>query len=258
MESYIKTNEVLNSFSSICLSQMENVKLMNRVDEKFIIPIHKIDAILEAAKNQYDILEINEVRMLPYESIYYDTINMDLYYSHMRGRVNRYKIRLRNYLNSNLSYLEIKFKNNKGRTIKSRIESEYSPEVINTQENASFINSVAKLNASDLQSTVSVTYKRVTLINKFDAERTTLDFDLAFTNNDKEKKYSKFVIIEVKQDKLKKSPIKDIIKAEGIREGSISKYCMGIICLDNTIKQNTFKHKMLKINNLTNQYERVS
>ena len=42
---------------------------------------------------------------------------------HQNKKLNRYKIRQREYLISDISFFEIKFKSNKGRTIKKRIKT---------------------------------------------------------------------------------------------------------------------------------------
>ena len=55
-----------------------------------------------------------------YKSLYYDTEDWKFYLDHHNGRVNRNKIRFREYVGSKLTFLEIKLKNNKGKTIKKR------------------------------------------------------------------------------------------------------------------------------------------
>ena len=45
------------------------------------------------------------------------------------------------------------------------------------------------------------------------------------------------------------------MKKQGVREGSISKYCFGVVFLYNQIKNNNFKPNLLFINKI-NDYER--
>src|SRR5690349_14641030 len=100
---------------------MDKVELMNRKDTKFFFDKKKLPAIIDELLPHYKLLEINNTRLFSYKNIYFDTSDFFLYQQHHNKRVNRYKIRIRQYVESNLSFLEIKFKNNTGRTIKSRI-----------------------------------------------------------------------------------------------------------------------------------------
>ena len=50
---------IIRSFEPIGLAQMESVKLMNRIDTKFAVPMSVLPAILEAAKADYYAQEID-------------------------------------------------------------------------------------------------------------------------------------------------------------------------------------------------------
>jgi len=78
---------------------------------------------LEDLRAYYRILDINGVRQNQYDSIYFDTPDLDLYHLHHNDRKNRFKIRYRKYVDSNLSFFELKMKNNKYRTIKKRFKT---------------------------------------------------------------------------------------------------------------------------------------
>jgi hypothetical protein len=58
------------------------------------------------------------------------------------------------------------------------------------------------------------------------------------------------VIAEVKQEKRKASPFLVIMKKYHIREGSISKYCLGIATMCNDVKKNNFKRKLINIKHI--------
>ena len=100
---------------------MESVKLMNRIDTKYAVPLAVLPDILEAAKTDYFAQEIDGKRIATYDTIYYDTDTLDMYIRHHDRQLVRQKIRIRQYVDSNLTFLEIKRKNNKGRTKKKRI-----------------------------------------------------------------------------------------------------------------------------------------
>jgi hypothetical protein len=126
-ESFQVISQKVAQFESISLAEMENVKLMSRTDAKFVIPLGMLGAILEDLRPHYRLLEVNGHRFADYETLYFDTDTLQLYHDHQSGRLNRYKIRQRNYLQSNLIFTEVKFKNNKGRTVKTRVSQQQLP-----------------------------------------------------------------------------------------------------------------------------------
>ena len=91
-----KLNAILAEFSSISLKEMENVKLMDRKDTKYVFKFQQLPEYLEQLKNDYSILVVETNRVSRYESLYFDTKKFDLYHSHHRGKPNRFKIRFRN------------------------------------------------------------------------------------------------------------------------------------------------------------------
>ena len=64
--------------------------------------------LVRNARNEYQILEIENKRLCNYEMLYYDTADLQLYNNHLKNRANRYKIRSRNYVDSDLRFFEIK------------------------------------------------------------------------------------------------------------------------------------------------------
>jgi VTC domain len=240
----------INDFGAISLSEMEGVKLMDRTDVKYLIPIDKLATILEDLRAYYRILEINNQRLCPYETLYFDTPNLDLYHAHQAGRLNRYKVRFRNYVASDLSFFEVKFKNNKGRTIKKRISSTAASFL--DEQNVMFLEEKSNLKALAMQAVMWVNYDRMTLVSHASAERVTIDLNLTFRNNLTQKSYPNLVIAEVKQEKMSASVFIDSMKKHQIREGSISKYCFGIISLFEGVKQNNFKRHLRRVARLIN------
>lgn len=94
----------LNQFNPITLQEMDGVKLMDRTDTKFTFNIQQLPEILEEAKEYYRILEVESNRISRYKTLYFDTEDFDLYNEHHSGKLNRYKIRHRTYVESNLGF----------------------------------------------------------------------------------------------------------------------------------------------------------
>jgi hypothetical protein len=245
----IVIEDILDGFESITLKEMDSVKLMDRTDTKFTFSLKQLPDILNEIKNEYRVLVIKGTKLSRYETLYYDTSQLFLYYRHHSGELNRYKIRHRTYVESEIGFLEVKFKNNKGRTIKDRIKKKEVPYQWEN-ETSSFLDSKLPFDPSSLIPVLWVNYSRLTLVNKSSAERLTIDLNLEFKKDNKVRKFNNLVIAEVKQEKRKASAFIKLMKQHHIREGSISKYCMGIATSYENVKKNNFKPKLSAIQNI--------
>ena len=238
----------MNELNPISLTEMDEVKLLNRTDTKFIFRADFLPEFLRALKDDYFSLQIGDKRIANYNSVYFDTAEFKHYFDHHNGRPSRIKIRKRSYIDSNLHFIEIKHKY-KGRTIKHRTTIDSIDEVIDEKLEA-FIQSKVpyeKVNASIWNS-----FKRITLVNKDKTERLTIDLDLTFKMGSFDQTFDNLVICEVKQGKKSRtSKVIQVLKENGIRPSRISKYCVGISLLHPNIKSNKFKPKLLKINKLS-------
>ncbi len=248
-------------FSAISLDEMEGVKLMNRTDTKFLLPQRQISSLLDQLREDYRILEVAGLRLCGYETLYFDTPDLRCYHDHQSGRLNRYKIRQRRYVQSDLLFTEVKHKTNKGRTVKERIQNR---EVQSLQirptlsqrldaESREFVSRRTNCAPHDLQPVLWVGYHRITLVGRFSPERITLDLDLAFGNGGGRRDYGNLAIAEVKQDARQSSAFLALMKRQGVRSGSISKYCLGMISLDGGIKHNRFKSQLRNLQKIVNQ-----
>jgi|ERR1017187_6577460 hypothetical protein len=240
---------ILCSFDSITLAEMDRVKLLDRMDTKFVFNYNQLPGILGSLQEYYKILDVNGIKQNRYETLYFDTPDFNLYLDHHNGKTNRYKVRYRKYVDSDLVFFEVKYKNNKGRTLKSRVKRKNIHEVIEGKS-IELINEKTPLSPEGLQSKLWVNYSRITLVNKFSTERLTLDLDLLFKKEEQMIGYENLVIAEVKQEELGASPFIDVMKINHVREGSISKYCFGVIALIDGIKKNNFKSNLLTLNKL--------
>lgn len=245
--------EILVGFEPISLQEMDEVKLMNRVDTKYMFHNDQLPEILNELQSEFRVLEINQVRLSRYETLYFDTEDHNLYFDHHNGRVNRFKIRKRRYMESGISFFEIKTKNNKGRTQKERIRQKESPEKI-SGKSALFLKELTTLLPEMIKPSLWIKFSRITLVNKQLTVRLTIDVGLHFWIDKKHKSYPELVIAELKQDFTVKSPFNDIMHKYHILDTSISKYCLGIISLNEDIKHNRFKPKLLRLKKLTHAH----
>jgi hypothetical protein len=241
--------QILAGFEPINLQEMDGVKLMDRTDTKFVLHLDQFLLILPELKKNYRALDINGIRMSQYETLYYDTEDFQLYHKHQNKKLNRYKIRARHYVESDLNFFEIKFKNNKGRTIKDRIRISKLNKNLEQKERDLLFEKTG-IRFSEIQPTIWVNYHRTTLVSKISCERVTIDSGLHFIKDGETKRYENLIIVEVKQERAAGSPITEELKKYTIREGSLSKYCLGIMSMIPGIKQNNFKKNILTINKL--------
>ena len=241
--------KLLSSFDTISLKEIDSFKSMNRTDTKFAFNEVFLPELLDLIKPYYNCLQIENKQIANYQTLYYDTSDLMLYYKHHNGSLNRYKVRQRNYLDSKLCFLEVKFKNNKGRTIKERIEQNDLSTNFNF-EDFEFLNKKLPFNPNILFPTVLVNYKRITLVNKFKDERLTIDVNIEFKKDNELIKLHNLVVAEVKQDKKVVSPFLKQIKKLHFIEGSLSKYCLAIIFSYKNVKKNNFKEKLLSLKSI--------
>ncbi len=243
----IDFNSILQTFEPISLEEMDNVKLMERTDTKYVFPIAELPQILNGMTSQYRLLEINNIRLHRYESLYYDTKNLLLYNKHLIGKPDRYKIRFRRYLDSDgLTFFEIKHKNNKKITSKKRTKiTDIESGII---ENCNtFLTNNTPYQPEIFKPSIWVNYSRMTFVNKFLQERLTIDTNLNFikANDSTTISFPQMVIAEAKREKTSTvSQFVRLVRKTGVREGSISKYCFGIYNLFNDIPKNNLKPKV--------------
>jgi hypothetical protein len=238
------------NMEAIGLHEMDSVSLMKRTDTKFLLKISDLNLVLKNIYKDYQILEIGENRVMSYASMYYDTSEKGLYHDHHNGRVNRVKVRIRKYIESDICFLEVKQKNGKGTTDKSRIPIDNFEKILSDSSNAFIEKTTSK--SMDLLPTLQNNFNRITLVSVLNKERVTIDFNLGFTSKDNEFSYDDVAIIELKQEGYNRnsSIVKELRKLQ-IYSNRFSKYCMGIIGLYEGVKYNKFKEKVLLINKLT-------
>ena len=242
-------SSTLSSFFPISLEEMDHVKLLDRIDTKFVIHEDQLNGFLSAISTSYNLLVIGGESLHPYETLYFDTPEFHLYQMHHNGVRNRYKLRCRKYVNSGISYFEIKSKTNTSRTIKKRIKIESIPDVLN-ETLKQYIQDHTKGEHENYFPVLRVFFDRITLVNKSASERLTIDLNLRYHFNGIEKKIQKMVIIEVKQEKHSISPFRQLMKMHRQPKNYLSKYCLGVVCLDNGLKRNRFKQKINALNKL--------
>ena len=240
----------LEQYTPISLAEMGRVALLNRTDTKYVLSLDALRPIMTELITSYATLEVQGTRMSHYRTLYFDSADFDLYRRHHAGMLNRYKVRSREYVDSQLAFMEVKHKTNKGRTIKRRLQTPVLADEIE-EETAVFLQQAYPFDPTELEPKLWVEYDRVTLVSRVRQERVTIDLNLRFVWDDDAVHLPHMVIIEVKQDGFsQKSDMVNLLRQFGIRSTSFSKYCVGSSLLYPDLKQNNFKPKLRLVEKL--------
>lgn len=246
--------ELLDVMEPITLDQMSSIKLMNRIDTKFVTSRRMLIELLRLVREKYYVQEINGDRISPYRTTYFDTDGYTQYLQHHNRHSRRTKVRVRTYLSSgDLTFLEVKRKNNHLRTKKKRIQVKSIEDAATTEGASELVFNRTGLRIEDMHPIVQNHFDRVTLVNYGKTERLTIDFNVTFHNFETGMDFDtqNIVIIELKRDGNIFSPITNILRDLHIHPTGFSKCCIGMVTTDPHLKQNNFKQKlrmMSKIN----------
>lgn len=237
-----------DTFPKISLEEMGKVKLMNRIDTKFVTTLDKILCLLSKTNSGYMMQEIDGETVMPYYTVYFDTSDNDMFYQHQRGKKQRQKVRKRLYEGSmDTPFLEIKRKNNKGRTKKKRVGMDEGEEL---QFYDNFLKENSYYNSETLEPKISNHFYRITLVNNDMSERITIDTDIEFKNlkTGEIRSIGNVGIIEWKRDgNLNNSGLERIIRDLRIKESGFSKYCIGMALTDGSLRCNRLKPKLRNV-----------
>lgn len=242
--------DLLAQFSPITLAEMDGVALLSRTDTKYVLNIQQFLTVLATLPRHYRILEINQIRLNQYQTLYFDTPGFDLYLAHHAGRRNRVKVRSREYVDTHRSFLEIKQKTNKDQTIKHRLPTTGFVTHM-TAETDEFLCHESPATPLNLEPKLGNNFSRLTLVSLHRPERLTLDVQLQFAAADQTITLPGIVIAEVKQ--AGHHPDSDFIRqmrAMKIQPMGFSKYCMGVSLLYPQVKHNSFKPKLRQLDKL--------
>ena len=244
--------QILSEFRPITLEEMKSVKLMNRIDTKFVTTMPQLLELLEMARKEYRIQEIDGERNMLYHTVYFDTPDRTMYRVHQSGHTGRQKVRARSYVSSNLHFLEVKTKNNHGRTKKKRIAID-NADLLNTAlaegENAAFLGQTLRYDAKTLTPAMDNRFDRITLVNNAQTERLTIDTNLHFhnTTTGNDWYHENLVVVELKRDGLCYSPVLEMLHKLRIHPHGFSKYCMGSALTNDALPKNRFKPKLIEV-----------
>lgn len=239
----------------ISLADMKSIRLMKRTDKKYLTDVATLCQLLQLARDSYYVQEIDGTRICSYATTYWDDEGHHAFRMHQAGHRPRRKVRVRSYLDSDLSFLEIKTKDNHDRTTKKRISVPSVQAVIDHHYGEDFLQERIGLTFDDISPTVNNRFKRITLVNHGKTERLTIDFDVHFRNlqSQNEAEMPNLAIIELKRDGRLPSPILPMLRELRIKPMGFSKYCIGAAITTPGLRINRFKKRLIKIHKVTDK-----
>ena len=254
-----QVEQVLNRMDPITLEEMDFVRLMRRRDVKYVVPSSDIARLISLVSEKYKVLEIKGSRLQDYQTLYFDTPDLEMYHEHHNRRLNRYKVRIRKYVNSNLSYFEVKYKNNKGETIKRRIRPD-NPENVHEERTSRFLENNSPYSSGDLDPALRNYFKRITLVHTDIPERLTVDIELNYANveGDRDLALPGFSVIEIKKDRdATHSDMISVLRREHYLPLGFSKYCIGTAIMKPGVKKNLFKSRLRQLGKIEESFNHL-
>lgn len=234
----------------ITLEEMSAIRLMNRTDCKYLTNIPTLVKLLEMANGSYYSQETCGKRICTYSTTYWDNPEEHtMFRTHLCGHMPRTKIRVRTYMDTQHTFLEVKHKNNHGKTSKKRIAVPSLDAVIRDKSGEEFVEQLTGYTFRDIVPTLGNQFQRITLVNNNKTERLTIDFGLHFYNYETRQRaeMENVVIIELKCDGRIPSPVLAMLRQLRIKPSGFSKYCIGTSVTNPLIPQNRFKKRLTKI-----------
>lgn len=222
--------------------QLEEVnaaaELQTRIDRKYVVDLDLLD-LLEFDEHLMA-LEIDSRRHFRYATTYYDTPERDLYLDTAYRRPRRFKVRIRSYVDSGLTLLEVKRKDGRGRTVKSRDPIPSGDEHFGlTQSMRVFVDGEVDTRLTDrLGVAVTTRFERTTVVDTAFGARYTIDHNVrADAPDGRVVLLTDAAVIESKSSGGP-TPLDRALWSHGVRPSRISKYCTAMAILEPSLPAN--------------------
>ncbi|MEP7763793.1 polyphosphate polymerase domain-containing protein [Sanguibacter sp. 25GB23B1] len=221
---------------------LDRAALQTRTDRKYVLPLPATIGLVGDLQDQAHVLEIAGSRTFGYESVYFDTPALRSFMLAAHRRPARFKIRTRTYLDSGECWLEVKTRDRRGRTVKTRQPHPLADRQDLTRAGQEFVRGVLdehRLPADEttaLRPTLVTRYARTTLLvcgpTPATDSRLTIDTGLVCSRDDSTvARLPSRAVVETKSG-AGASPVDRMLWSRGHRPSQISKYGTGLAALD--------------------------
>ncbi len=234
----------LRNHRSIDLDELVRLAaLQTRVDRKYVLARDEANSVLSDLDPATRVLEIDGIRNLAYESVYFDTPDLLSYRLAAHARRRRFKLRTRAYVDTAQAFLEMKTRGANSTTVKERLDYDIEDRDTLTPEGREYADAALDGLGIDpaqleLRPTLVTRYERMTLYIASAQSRATIDTSLSWsTARGTTLDRPDLVIIETKSG-LRTSEVDRLLWAHGHRPSTISKFGTGLAALNPDLPAN--------------------
>ncbi len=212
----------------------QRASLQRRVDHKYLVTWKQLGRLISALADDHEALEIGGRRSFAYESVYFDTPDLRSFGDHVAGRVPRFKVRSRLYVDEGSCSFEIKVKLADDETVKEALDLDpadhgrITPAVLLfLHEHLSEVPGVEDV--PELEPSLTTRFARGTAVARSGAERVTCDAGVELVRPDGQavRLDDGYAIVETKTPDGEGPADRHLRNAE-IEPVSLSKYRVGI------------------------------
>lgn len=239
------------SLPAVDLATLESgAALLTRIDRKYVVPVATFEDLVAELRQRDDwaALDIADRRLFGYESVYFDTPDLATYRAHLQRRRQRYKVRVRRYVDSGHCMLEVKRKGVRGLTVKERQPHDVFQRVDLGEPGRRFVSEAVgdggRIAVGELRPVVTTTNRRATLTSLTSRARLTVDTDLVCGWDDRHAALRPgFVVLESKVEGHA-AAVDRLLRSMGERPVVISKYCLGVASLGLDVPSNPWRRTL--------------
>ena len=206
---------------------------VQRFDSKFLLKLDDVQQFINEHCGNLEVLEIDSLQSFRYVTEYYDTPAYHLYRDHYMRRRRRIKVRIRHYLDSDVSQCEVKARHGNSQTRKFILPECHS---LNFSAREFITGTLATMNLAErltssideLTHVATTTFDRITLNRSDSNEKITIDLNLSVSAGQRSLSTSNdMALVEIKS-MTKRTRTRSDFARFGMRPVGFSKYAAAI------------------------------
>lgn len=238
-------SDALAALPSITLDELNaQAALLRRTDRKYILSEAQFLDLLAQLQGDIRVLEIDGDRNPRYESLYFDTPERESFRAAAHKRRRRFKVRTRSYVETGQTYLEVKLRDARRRTLKLRTPHVFTERDHLDDLGRGFVRDVFVEHGLDagiverLLPSLHTRFRRTTLFVPSADCRVTVDTSLVFEQAAGDIVVDEhLILLETKSD-AQNPTVDRLLWRMGIRPSKLSKFAIGSALLDPTLPDN--------------------
>lgn len=219
--------------------------LLTRIDRKYVLTRNEVPPLMSGLDPTTRVLVVAGARAQSYGTTYFDTPDLRCFRDCAHPRRRRFKVRTRTYVDAGLSFLEVKTRGPRGRTVKERVPlSPGAPTDMIDEGGRAWVDGVLRGIglppgvAATLGPSLHGVYVRTTLLLPGGQGRATIDTSLAWALPDgRSLGRPDLVVIETKSASTPSS-LDRLLWSAGHRPQRISKYATALAALEADLPDN--------------------